>query len=106
MLNIVLIAHDKPSTIIHPSIAPFYFSALCALSDLNRGLDTPPSELLAKHMAVITLIDHQLHGLHTFVIAPSSDFNRRQSGLGQYAFMLSRTHRMQPNRVAIAIGNN
>jgi hypothetical protein len=124
MLDMALITHDQPSAVVHPAKAPFHLPALAvtrpyakwsaalrslpvaALKARNRRLDTPPLQLLAKGLAVITLVGHKLLRPRTWAATPLGDFDRGQGRLGQPAFMGSGARHVQPKRQAMAIGNN
>ena len=124
MLDTALIAHDQPSAIIPPAKAPFHLPAVAvprphakgsaalrslpgaALKRRHRRLNTPPPQWSAKGLAVIPLVGHQLLRPCTWAAAPLRDLHRRQGRLGQCAFVWAGARHRQPDRQAMAVGNN
>jgi hypothetical protein len=124
MVDIALIAHDQPPTVVHPAKTsldlpalavagadakrppPFGSPLVAARKRWNGRLDSSPSQLLAKRLAVIGLIRHQLARPRAWTAAAAGDFDRHQSGLGERAFMRACARHMQANGQAVAIGDN
>ena len=123
MLDVVLIAHDQPATIVHPREAPLHLPAVAvtragsyrppalrpvpaALNNGIRGLDPAPSQLLAKDLVVIPSVSDQPLGPCTRAPAPLGHFDRRQCGLGERVLMRPGTRHMQPDRQPMAIGHH
>src|SRR5919109_507157 len=123
MLDIALIAHDQPATIVHPCEAARYLPAMAAIragayrppalgpapAALNDGdgrLAPAPPQLLAQALAVVPSVGHQFPGPCPRATTPLGHTARRQGGPGQRAFMRAGTRHMQPDRRPLAIGHH
>lgn len=123
MLDIALVAHDQPSTIVHPREASRHLPAVAitgagsdrppafgtlptACHRRDSGLDAAPSQLLAEGLAVIGLVCDQFLGPCAWATTPLRYFDRGQGRRGQCVFMRARTRHMQSDRQSLTVGHH
>jgi hypothetical protein len=124
MVHRALIPHHQPPIVIHPPKAAFHLPTVTvvgaradrppALGPLpgpphkrgNRGLDAPAAQIAAELLAVIGFIRHQLLGACPRAASRARYSHSGQSGRRQSAVVRPGTVHMQPDRQALAIGND
>lgn len=123
MPDVVLTAHDRSPTVIHPAEAsldlpsmavvgasadrPFMsgMTPVTAHERRHRGLDVPPAQMVAGNLAVIRLARDECPGPYARATSPLRRLHGREYRLSQQAFMRFCAIYMQPDGQAVAVSN-
>src|ERR671914_150516 len=124
MLDRSFVAHDQAPTVIHPAKAAFDFPALAiartnfdrapafrlapltALNRRDRRLDPSAAQSLAKLIAIVGFVRHQLLRASARAATWLGDTHGGQGRLRQLALMGLGTVHIQANRQALTIGDD